>query len=117
MPKGLLASLFLFFVRKGYSVQKRQKHVPLRTCVACRESRAKRDLVRVIRNDDERITIDLTGKQKGRGAYLCRQKSCWEKAILRKALQRALHIELCPEDITELQSFAESLPEMLEESA
>lgn len=98
-------------------MQKRQKHVPLRTCVACRESRAKRDLVRVIRTDEKRITIDLTGKQKGRGAYLCRQQSCWEKAIQRKALQRALRVDLHPEDIAELRNFAESLPETLEERA
>lgn len=97
-------------------MQKRKKHIPLRSCVACRESRAKRDLIRVVRNVEAGITVDLTGKQKGRGAYLCRQRSCWELALQRKALQRALNIELRPEDLDLLRTFAETLPVSLEES-
>ncbi|HCF99723.1 MAG TPA: DUF448 domain-containing protein, partial [Chloroflexi bacterium] len=47
------------------------KHIPERSCVACRESKPKRELVRVVRISDQLIEVDLTGKKNGRGAYLC----------------------------------------------
>ena len=59
----------------------RKKHVPVRTCVACGESGAKRELMRVVRRPDGAIAIDPTGKQPGRGAYIHRSSACWRKAL------------------------------------
>jgi predicted RNA-binding protein YlxR (DUF448 family) len=59
----------------------RQKHVPQRTCIVCRQQFDKRRLTRVVRTPDSGVLIDPTGKRNGRGAYLCDQSACWEKAI------------------------------------
>ena len=59
-------------------------------CVACREMRAKKDLMRVVRTADGELKLDLTGKLSGRGAYLCRDAACMNKAIKIRALERAL---------------------------
>ena len=59
-------------------------------CVACREMRAKKDLMRVVRTADGELKQDLTGKLSGRGAYLCRDAACMNKAIKIRALERAL---------------------------
>jgi predicted RNA-binding protein YlxR (DUF448 family) len=61
--------------------QQRSKHVPLRTCVVCRQKTDKRRLTRIVRTADSGVVVDLTGKRNGRGAYLCDQPACWEKAI------------------------------------
>jgi predicted RNA-binding protein YlxR (DUF448 family) len=87
------------------------KHVPQRTCVACRATDAKRELVRIVRGADGRVQIDLRGKTHGRGAYLCRNPLCWETALQRRALERALRIErLHPDDQAMLRAFGRALP-------
>ena len=58
-------------------------------CVACREMRAKKDLMRVVCTEDG-LKLDRTGKLSGRGAYLCRDAACMEKAVRTRALERAL---------------------------
>ncbi|HQE91802.1 MAG TPA: YlxR family protein [Anaerolineae bacterium] len=97
--------------------QPRQKHVPARTCVACRMQRAKRDLVRVVRLTEGGVVVDETGKQKGRGAYLCRQRACWTLALQRGALHHALRTTLTTEEMAVLQRYAAALPETLEMDA
>jgi predicted RNA-binding protein YlxR (DUF448 family) len=94
--------------------QPRPKHVPERTCVACRAHGAKRALVRVVRLTEGGVVVDETGKQKGRGAYLCRQRVCWNKALTRGVLERALRVTLSAEEVTALQVYAAALPETLE---
>jgi predicted RNA-binding protein YlxR (DUF448 family) len=87
------------------------KRIPQRMCVACRETDGKRELVRVVRSADGRVHIDLHGKAHGRGAYVCRNPVCWETALQRRALERALRIErLHPEDREALQAFGRALP-------
>ena len=93
--------------------QPRLKHTPERTCVACRARGAKRALVRVVRLAEGGVLVDETGKQKGRGAYLCRQRVCWNKALARGALERALRVTLSAEEVTALQAYAAALPETL----
>lgn len=66
------------------------KKIPMRMCVACREMRAKKDLMRVVRTGEGEMKLDLTGKSSGRGAYLCRDAACVRKAIKTRALERAL---------------------------
>jgi predicted RNA-binding protein YlxR (DUF448 family) len=75
-----------------------QKHIPQRTCVVCRETSAKRTLTRLVRTADEGVQIDLTGKRNGRGAYLCDQVSCWQRAIESDVLAKALRTELTEAD-------------------
>ena len=87
---------------------KRVKHIPQRTCVGCRQVMPKRNLIRVVRSL-EGVSIDLTGKTAGRGAYLHDKKSCWESA-LKGALNHALKIELTEQDRDVLIHFMESLP-------
>ena len=88
--------------------QVKQRHVPERTCVACRTSRPKRALVRLVYTDDG-IVVDETGKRNGRGAYLCRRLSCWTLALNRGSLNKALRTTLRPEDIAFLREYALSL--------
>lgn len=87
----------------------RQKHVPQRTCVGCRESLSKRELIRIVRRPDG-VEIDLTGKLSGRGAYLHNRRSCWEHGI-KGALARALKTELTAADVERLTAYAAALPE------
>ncbi|MFO7166914.1 MAG: YlxR family protein [Chloroflexota bacterium] len=82
----------------------RPKHIPQRTCIACRRTDAKRGLIRIVRDSEGRVAIDPTGKRSGRGAYLCHDPACWEQALKRHALERSLRIEsLHPEDRAALE--------------
>ena len=71
----------------------RPKHVPQRTCVTCRETGAKRGLIRLVRTPAGTVEVDPTGKRPGRGAYLCARVRCWERGINEKTLVRALRLE------------------------
>jgi len=88
----------------------RRKHVPLRTCTACQSKRPKRELIRIVRTPEGTTVIDLKGKQAGRGTYLCPNRGCWEVALQRGALGRALHGSITMEEVAALQAFAASLP-------
>jgi len=91
------------------------KHVPQRTCVACRQVKSKRDLIRVVRVLDGRVIVDETGKANGRGAYLCRDRACWEKAVgqPRRAssspLAHSLKVALSEADRAALLDYAQLL--------
>lgn len=86
----------------------RRKHVPMRTCIACRESLPKRSLVRIISVPEQGLMIDPTGKQAGRGAYLCRNPACWQLAIgSRDLMSRALGVTVLPEAKAVLSAFVE----------
>lgn len=75
----------------------RIKKIPQRMCVGCQETRAKKELIRVVRTPDDRIEIDPTGKLSGRGAYICPQIDCLQKAIKGKRLDKALQRTITPE--------------------
>jgi uncharacterized protein len=88
----------------------RPKHVPQRICIACRRSDAKRGLIRLVRDAEGHVSVDPTGKRAGRGAYLCHDAACWDQALKRHGLERALRIEvLLPEDRAILEQFARGL--------
>lgn len=74
-----------------------RKHIPVRTCVICRKKADKRSLNRVVLTD-EGLQLDRTGKLKGRGAYLCDDASCWDKALHTPALNKALRATLTEDD-------------------
>lgn len=75
----------------------KDRKIPMRRCVGCMTSKEKQELVRIAGFEGE-LSPDLTGRAKGRGAYLCKANpDCWEKAYKRKALERSLGMEIIPE--------------------
>lgn len=96
--------------KTGTKQTKRPKHVPLRTCVSCRETKPKRELLRVVRTPDGHVMIDATGKKSGRGAYLCARLSCWETALKKKRLEQEFELTLSEEDRAGLDAFVTTLP-------
>ncbi len=81
----------------------------LRKCVGCGEMKDRRDMVRVVRDTDGNICIDITQKMNGRGAYVCKSRSCLDTAIKRRGLERTLKCAV-PKDIcTQLQDQIEGV--------
>lgn len=74
------------------------KKIPMRQCVGCKEMKPKRELIRVIRTLDDEIFVDATGKKNGRGAYICQNRECLDKAVKNKGLERSLKIAV-PQEI------------------
>ncbi len=87
----------------------RPKHVPQRTCIACREKGDKRGLIRIVRSPEGRVAIDPTGKANGRGAYLCHKPGCWQKALDTPILARALNTDINADARMELEKYAATL--------
>jgi predicted RNA-binding protein YlxR (DUF448 family) len=84
--------------------------LPQRSCVACRTTTAKRELVRIVRLASGAVEVDPTGKKAGRGAYLCRRRACWDEALKRSRISKALRTALTEESRAALEAFAASLP-------
>ena len=78
---------------------KKVKKTPERKCMGCMQTFPKKDLVRVVRTPEGEVIIDLNGKKSGRGAYICKSKSCLKKAIKSKRIQSNLEVEI-PESVT-----------------
>ena len=95
-------------MRKGTSVR-RIKHVPQRTCVACRKVRDKRELVRLVRVSDESVEVDVSGKKPGRGAYLCPARECWELCLKGGRLEHSLRTKLAQDNREQLIRFGRDL--------
>ncbi len=79
------------------------RKIPVRMCIACREGKPKRDLIRVVKNKEGVVSVDTTGKAQGRGAYLCPSLECLDKAKKTKALSRALEIDMTQEMYDEIK--------------
>ena len=75
-----------------------QKKIPMRQCVGCREMKAKKELVRVVRSPEGEISLGFRGKAPGRGAYVCPQAECLRRAIKSRALERGLDCQI-PQEI------------------
>ena len=86
-----------------------ERRPPIRTCIACRTTSDKRELIRVVRTPAGSVEVDLTGKKPGRGAYLCPQFSCWSAALKKPRLDSALKTTLRPDDKLQLTQFATTL--------
>lgn len=86
------------------------KHIPERSCVACRKARPKRHLVRLVRTAGGTVEVDATWRKSGRGAYLCPAQDCWQLAEKRKSLDHALNVNLAPETWQTLHAYARGLP-------
>ena len=70
------------------------KKIPMRMCVACREMRPKKELIRIVRTPEGGVTLDRTGRANGRGAYLCDSVDCLSRAVKTRALERALETRI-----------------------
>ena len=70
------------------------KKIPLRQCVGCGEMKSKKEMMRVIKTPEDEIVLDDTGKRNGRGAYICRERSCLQKAQKSRGLERAFDAAL-----------------------
>lgn len=74
------------------------KPLPRRTCVACRQTKAKKDLIRVVRTPRGEIEIDETGRKDGRGAYICATRECMNKAMKGSHLEHTLKSSITGEN-------------------
>ncbi|MBO5837603.1 MAG: YlxR family protein [Oscillospiraceae bacterium] len=77
-----------------------QKKIPQRQCMGCRERRAKKELIRVVRTTEGSVILDFSGKANGRGAYICPQLECLKKAQKAKSLERSLEVPI-PQEVYE----------------
>ena len=73
------------------------KRQPQRTCMGCNEKKEKNQLIRIVKNKENEITIDKTGKKEGRGAYICDDEKCLEKLIKSRRLERVFEMTISQE--------------------
>jgi predicted RNA-binding protein YlxR (DUF448 family) len=85
----------------------RTRHVPQRTCLGCRQVKAKRELIRIVNTSDGNLEVDITGKKAGRGAYLCPTSECWEAGLKGNRLDHALRTNLSQDGRAQLMKYAE----------
>lgn len=86
------------------------KKIPMRMCVGCREMKPKKELIRVVRAPDGSVSMDPVGKKPGRGAYVCRNAACLQRAIKQRQLERQLEVQLTEEVAAQLQQELDNLP-------
>ena len=79
------------------------KNIPNRTCIGCNQIKPKKELIRIVINKEGNIFIDKTSKANGRGAYLCDNIECLEKAIKTKKLERTFEIKVNTEVYEDLR--------------
>ncbi|HAS74108.1 MAG TPA: DUF448 domain-containing protein [Clostridiales bacterium UBA8960] len=70
------------------------KKIPMRKCIACGVQKPKKELIRVVKNKENEVSVDFTGKANGRGAYICKDKNCFDLAIKKNAFNRALETKI-----------------------
>ena len=73
------------------------KKQPQRTCMGCNEKKDKKELIRIVKNKENEISIDRTGKKEGRGAYICDNINCLEKLIKTKRLEKIFDMKISDE--------------------
>ena len=91
-------------------VKEMPKKIPMRQCVGCREMKAKRELIRVVKSPEGAVSLDFKGKLPGRGAYVCPQKECLARARKSKALERAFELQLPSEVYEALEEQMKEVP-------
>ena len=84
------------------------KNIPQRTCTVCRTQKNKNELLRIVKNKENIIKVDVNGKEPGRGAYICLNMECFEKAKKTKKLEKALDIKINDEIYDEIKNIIES---------
>ena len=84
------------------------KNIPQRTCTVCRAQKNKNELLRIVKNKENIIKVDEKGKEPGRGAYICLNMECFEKAKKTKKLEKALDMKINDEIYDEIKNIIES---------
>lgn len=79
------------------------RKIPQRTCVACRATKPKRELIRVVRIPSGAVVVDRKGKVSGRGAYICPTLGCFDQAVKSKKLEHALEVVLDSDIVDQLR--------------
>ena len=87
------------------------KKLPMRQCVGCREMKAKKELIRVVRSPEGEVSLDFRGKLPGRGAYVCPDSACLVRARKARALERAFSAPLPPEVYEALEAQMKEAPD------
>ena len=82
----------------------KQRKIPMRMCVGCREMKPKRELIRVVRPPEGEVSLDPGGKKSGRGAYVCMDAECLRRALKQKQLDRALETKIGEETTQALEN-------------
>lgn len=95
---------------KNGNTSVKTKKLPVRQCLGCNEHKPKPELIRVVRSPEGEISLDTRGKKSGRGAYICRDVKCLNKARKSKRIERALECEI-PDEIYD------SMEQQLEEES
>ncbi len=80
------------------------KKMPQRTCMGCNSKKDKKELIRIVRDKQGNINIDKTGKQEGRGAYICKDVECLKKAVKSKRLERVFEMNINSEIYNNLEN-------------
>ena len=80
------------------------KKKPQRTCMGCNSKKDKNVLIRIVKNNKNEITVDKTGKLEGRGAYICNNMECLEKAIKSKRIEKAIETKISNEIFEQIKS-------------
>ncbi len=81
----------------------KQRKVPLRKCTGCQAMKSKKEMLRIVRDPEGHVSLDRTGKKSGRGAYICDQEECLEKAIQNKGIERSLGVPVSRELVETLR--------------
>lgn len=95
--------------KQGKAGSKKPKHVPQRTCIACRQVAGKRALIRVVRTP-QGVEIDRTGKKAGRGAYIHPARACWQLALETRRIEQALRTKMSNVERQQILDFIADLP-------
>ena len=85
------------------------RKIPMRKCVGCQEMKNKKEMLRVLRTEENEFVLDATGRKNGRGAYICVSKECLEKAIKNKGLERSFKQPIPKEVYENLKKELENL--------
>ena len=80
------------------------KKIPMRMCTGCMEMKPKKELIRIVKSPEGEVSVDLTGKKSGRGAYICKSAECLEKAFKAKRLSRNLDVSISEQIYNKLRS-------------
>ena len=84
------------------------KNIPQRTCIVCRTQKNKNKLLRIVKNKENIIKVDESGKEHGRGAYICYNMDCFERAKKSKKLERTLEIKINDDTYKQIKNAIES---------
>ncbi len=82
----------------------KKRKIPQRMCTGCMEMKPKKELIRIVKSKDGEVSVDMTGKKPGRGAYICKSVECLEKAVKQKRLEKNLEIKVDDELYNKLRN-------------